>query len=110
MSQPGASDYIKLKLYEAVRELVGLGSISARLGRATWAIYNLHEDAIPAAQKQRFGKIRDKLAVDYQFLKESPVAITDVEGTDLAQELLAIFAAVCDPADLGIVMAARSAG
>ena len=65
----GGSGDIKIKLYLAIGELVGIGSINDRLRRATWGIYNLLEDDLPSNPPNvidRFMAVRAKL-LDHGF-------------------------------------------
>jgi hypothetical protein len=97
----GGSGDIKIKLYEAVRDLVGPGTINERLRRATQGICVLLEDDLPVLVSDRFMALRHKLTVDHGFLRDDAVPVTDTEGDELANELLAIFAIVCDPPHIG---------
>jgi len=96
----GGSGDLKMKLYLAVSELVGPDPINARLHRATQGIHTLlrHDFPSPASTANRFMALRDKLTVDHRFLhQDDPVPVTDEQGAELAKELLAVFAMVCDP-------------
>ena len=97
----GSGD-IKIKLYLAVKELVGAGSLTERLTRATRGIHTLLEHDLPAPLAERFMVVRHRLTVEHKLLEDHPVTVGDSEGADLAGELLAVFAMVCDPSKIGI--------
>jgi hypothetical protein len=60
----GGSGDLKIKLYHAVREVIGPDPINARLRRTTWGIYNLLKQDFPSnltSAADRFISLRDKL-------------------------------------------------
>ena len=91
----GSGDY-KVKLYLAVKELVGPGTITDRLRCATMGIAFLLERDFPSAISERVMALQDKLTGDYGLLKDNPSVIPDDAGAKLAEEFIAVFAIACD--------------
>jgi hypothetical protein len=103
MNKGGSGDY-KIKLYLAVKELVGVGSITERLRRATWGIAHLIDDDFPSSIRDRVMALKTELTQRHGLLGDEPRPVPDEEAAKLAEEFTAVFAVASDTGYFGRVL------
>jgi hypothetical protein len=90
------SDYLKEKLYEALRSLVGASDLDKRLTPAANALVSLQDQQIPEEYKERFKSIRARLNTTPHSSERGYVnrQISEEDGRKLACDILDLYTAV----------------
>jgi hypothetical protein len=87
------SDYLKEKLYEALRLLVGASDLDKRLAYAATTLIGLQDHQIPKEFKEQFASIRARLNTTPHSSERSyvPRQISEKDGRKLAYDILDLY-------------------
>jgi hypothetical protein len=87
------SDYLKEKLYEALRLLVGASDLDKRLAYAATTLIGLQDHQIPKEFKEQFASIRARLNTTPHSSERShvPRQISEEDGRKLAYDILDLY-------------------